>query len=622
MKKVSFRQRFKYWFDNLMSKGTKSLLLLLAVITTIVVVVGGLAAVALGGADGSGGTSTGRSIWFTLMHAINTGVLAKEEGTVPYLIVMTIVTLVGIFITSFLIGTISNGIKEKVTDLQRGKSRVIEEGHVVIIGFDENVMGILEELVLANDNQSDAVVVIMAEKDKVQMENQISDRIPDPGNLRIVCRTGRPDNIDDLNVCALDTCKSIIINLKDDFMTVKTILACKSILDECSNDKAFIIATIREREVLQPAKIAGGERTVILNFQKTIARLMVHSGRHPGMSEILTELLSFEGNEIYVENEIPELNGLSLHEINLRCSDSVAIGLVRNDKPLFQSDEELVFQPGDLLIRIAEDDNPLQLENRAVADEGLFENKPDVPEEPHTLLVLGYTDMLRQILLEEDTYSTPGSKVIIAAENGKIDKDQLPSQDELRNIELDVRESNIFKRNVLEHLMEENPSSIMLMSDTEIEEEDADARTLMLQLQLNDIEDTIGADIHLIIEMNNTRNQRLSQMLRATDFVISSNITSKMMTQIAEQRHNSLILSSLLSEGGSSIFMKPISRYLKTDRPVDIYTLRASAARYGEIAIGYKKTAQDGTFDIVINPSGQKEEVFHDHDDLIVITTV
>ena len=79
MKKVSFRQKFKYWFDNLMSKGTRSLLLLLAVITTVVVVTGGLAAVALGGADGSGGTTTGRSIWFTLMHAINTGVLAKEE---------------------------------------------------------------------------------------------------------------------------------------------------------------------------------------------------------------------------------------------------------------------------------------------------------------------------------------------------------------------------------------------------------------------------------------------------------------------------------------------------------------------------------------------------------------
>ena len=69
------------------------------------------------------------------MHAINTGVLAKEEGTVPYLAVMTVITLVGIFITSFLIGTISNGIKDKVTSLQRGKSstRFTDQDDLIVV---------------------------------------------------------------------------------------------------------------------------------------------------------------------------------------------------------------------------------------------------------------------------------------------------------------------------------------------------------------------------------------------------------------------------------------------------------------------------------------------------------
>lgn len=109
-----------------MSKGTASLLLLLGVITATVAIVGGLLAVALGGPDGSGAESTGGTIWFTLMHALNTGVLAKEEGTIAYLAVMTIVTFVGIFITSFLIGTISNAIKEKIANLQESRSTVIE----------------------------------------------------------------------------------------------------------------------------------------------------------------------------------------------------------------------------------------------------------------------------------------------------------------------------------------------------------------------------------------------------------------------------------------------------------------------------------------------------------------
>ena len=617
-KKATLGQRMRYWFDNLMSKGTVSLLLLLAVITAVVVVIGGLLAIMLGGADGSGADSPGSSIWFTLMHAINTGVLAKEEGTVPYLFVMTIVTLVGIFITSFLIGTISNGIKDKVADLQRGHSLVVEQDHVVIIGFDENVTSIVEELALANENNSDAVVVIMADRDKTEMEDIIRDRVGDLGNLRVVCRNGRPDSPKDLRVCSLDTCKSIIVNLSDDFMTVKTILACENLLDELGNPDAYITATVRDREVLHPAKIAGGERAEILNFQKTVARLMVQTSRHPGMSEILAELLSFRGNEIYVA-KVPEAVGRSFAEINLRLPHATAIGVVRNDEPLLNPDAESIVEPDDSVILIAHDDDPVELHDAAPVDEGAFEREPNITEEPHTLLVLGCTDMLKAILVEEDAYAAPGSRVIIAAEPGKIDEDTLPDQEQLDNISMELRECKIFTRRVLEQLVSEQPSSILLMADTDLDDEEADARTLMLQLQLTDIAEEIGADIPLTIEMNSTRNQRLSQMMRATDFVVSSRITAKMMAQIAEERHKKAILNDLLSDGGSTIYMKPITRYVTTGEPVDYYTLGASAARYGEIAIGYKKFAEDGTFQIEVNPRSKAAAKFSDADDLIVI---
>ncbi len=618
MKKASLKERIKYKFDNLMSKGTASRLLLLAVITMTVVVAGGLIAVMLGGPDGTGAESPGKSIWFTMMHAINTGVLAKEEGTVQYLAVMTVVTLVGIFITSFLIGTISNGIKDFVTDLQRGKSRVIEEGHVVIIGFEDNINSIIDELAMANENQQDAAVVVMAEEDKIKMEEAISQHVPDLGNLRLVCRTGKPDNPDDLKVCSLETCKSVILNMSDDFMTVKTILLCRNILDECGNKDACIIATVRDHEVLQPARIAGGDRAEIMYFQNTIARLMVQSARHPGMSEILAELLSFRGNEIYVEDD-PSITGLSIEEMNMRLPDSTGIGMVRDGIPVINGDLTEPFKPGDKLIRIALDDDPLVMNEKAVIDEEVFEKQTETDKEPHTLLILGYTDMLRQILLEEDAYAASGSKVIVAAEPGKIDMEVIPSAEELHHIEVDIRECRIFKRNVLEKLVAEGPSSIMLMSDVELENEDADARTLMLQLHLNDIAEEKGEVIPLTIEMNHTRNQRLSQMMRASDFVVSSSITAKMMVQIAEQRHNKAILEELLSEEGSTIYMKPAANYVTPGVPVDFYTLRASASRYGEIAIGYKKYAPNDTYTIVVNPAGSTTESFSGQDDIVVV---
>ena len=66
---------------------------------------------------------------------------------------------------------------------------------------------------------------------------------------------------------------------------------------------------------------------------------------------------------------------------------------------------------------------------------------------------------------------------------------------------MEVRECRIFTRAVLEELVAEGPSSILLMADPELPDEESDARTLMLQLQLNDIASEIGSAIPLTIEL-------------------------------------------------------------------------------------------------------------------------
>ena len=611
-------QRFRYWFDNLMSKGTKSLLLILAVITAVVVVIGGLISIALGGADGSGADSAGHSIWFTLMHAINTGVLAKEEGTVPYLFVMTIVTLVGIFITSFLIGTISNGIKEKVSDLQRGHSKVIERDHVVIIGFDENVTSIIRELALASENQVRETVVILADKDKTKMEQVIRDSVPELGSLRVICRSGDPDNINDLKICSLQTCKSIIVNLSDDFMTLKAVLACESLLDEAHNSRAYITAVLRDRETLQAAKIAGGERAELLNFQKTIARLMTQTSRHPGMSEVLAELLSFKGNEVYVRN-LDSCAGHTLEELNLMLHDTTVIGFVRDSQPVLNPAPDTLVEKGDQIICIDDDDNVLALKQATPYDEAAIQQGDIAAEEPHRLLILGYSDLYKQLIAEEDSFAPAGSTVTIAASPDTVSDDMLPAPETLKNIEVVVRECNIYSRSVLEELVSERPTGILLLADQALSDEEADARTLMLQLQLNDISEKFGADVPLTIEMNSTRNQTLSQMMRATDFVVSSRITAKMMVQVSEDRHKKEILNDLISDGGSAVYMKPADAYVSFGMSAGWGTYIVAAARRSEIAIGYKNCHADGTFDICLNPDNDTVPPLGPGDDLIVV---
>ena len=199
MKKYTWKEKFQYHFDNIMSKGTASLIGILFAITALVVVIAG---VIVGLANKTG---SGKATWMSLMHAIDAGTLAGDDGGFVFMLLMTVVTICGLFITSMLIGILNAGIEEKMTSLQKGKSQVLEKNHVVLLGFNEDAINILSELIMANENHKNQVVVVMDEQDKTEMEDAIHQRIPDTKTTRIICRSGMIDHFSDLSICSMET---------------------------------------------------------------------------------------------------------------------------------------------------------------------------------------------------------------------------------------------------------------------------------------------------------------------------------------------------------------------------------------------------------------------------------
>ena len=56
----------------------------------------------------------------------------------------------GVFIVGTLIGLISNGVGNQIEELRKGRSLVAERGHIVILGWNDQIFAIVSELVLAN----------------------------------------------------------------------------------------------------------------------------------------------------------------------------------------------------------------------------------------------------------------------------------------------------------------------------------------------------------------------------------------------------------------------------------------------------------------------------------------
>ncbi len=614
MKNPSWKDKLQYWFDNLMSKGSLSLIGLLAVITGIVIAIAGFIVALLPDAEGAGVLS---SIWFSLMHAIDAGTIAGDSGSFPFMLIMAIVTLCGLFITSMLIGVIGSGLEDKMNALRKGRSQVLEQNHVIIFGFNENALNILRELILANENHKNSVVVVMDNQDKSEMEDTIAQRIQDTKTTRIICRTGSMDNLADVEICSPSTCRSIIINAEDDFMSVKAILACATVLENSGNTEAYITALIRSEENVDAAKIAGKGRVEVFYFQNSIARIMAHTCRQPGMSSVFTNLLSFEGDEIYVE-AIPSMAGKTIAEANLFFPKSTLIGLVQDGMPKLNPPVDTKIAPQDKLILIAQDDGvSIPTKEAGIVNKSLFAPVASSSTPLQKTLILGCNELLQQVVTELDCYLASNAPVIIAALEDDLSKNQLPEQGQLKNVALEIRSCDIFQRSCLEELLASKPDNVLILTDSDNEE--SDARTLLLLLQLRDIAAKTGLKFSVTSEMRSVENQELAQVTKVTDFVVSSNITALMMTQISQAREQFVILDDLLSDDGSELYMKDAGRYVQLGESVDFYTIGAAATQYGEIALGYKKFRADGEFDIILNPPKSSTVILSKGDSLILL---
>ena len=131
---ITWRDRLRYRFENTLSRGAIAIIAWLALISTLVVVTAALALVVLGVGQDPADPSTRygfiEGAWQGLMHSLDAGNLAGDSGWLLR-VLMLVVTIAGIFLVSILIGTITSGLESRLTDLSKGRSRVIEREHVV-----------------------------------------------------------------------------------------------------------------------------------------------------------------------------------------------------------------------------------------------------------------------------------------------------------------------------------------------------------------------------------------------------------------------------------------------------------------------------------------------------------
>jgi voltage-gated potassium channel Kch len=628
---VTWRDRLRYRFENTLSRGTVAIIGWLALASVVIVVLAAvvLALTGLGSDPADPDSKFGfiEGAWQSLMHAMDAGNLAGDSGW-ALRVLMLLVTIGGIFIVSSLIGTITAGLEARLTELRKGRSRVIEQDFTLIIGWSSKIYSIIGELMTANANQKRPRIVILANRDKVEMDDDIRAKFPNTGNTKVICRSGDPLDLDDLAVVSPNAARSIIILAPDeenpDIHVIKSVLALTN-NPERRSDPFHIVAEIRDHRNIEAAELVGGKEAIYVRGDELIARVTAQTCRQSGLSVVYTELLDFDGAEIYVKPE-PALAGKTYRAIIDAYSDSAVIGLMRaNGETLINPPMDTRFEAGDKVIAISEDDDTVVLsgDDLARADASAIIDAPTRAGKPERTLVLGWNPKGESILRELDNYVAEGSEVVVMCKSDGVREKLLQLSKTMTRQRLRYAEGEIGSRAMLDALKVASYDHIILLSYSDLPVQQADAQTLITLLHLRNIAEQLGVDLGIVSEMMDLRNRTLAQVARADDFIVSDQLVSLMISQLAENKALDQVLSVLFSPEGAEIYIRPMQDYIKTDRMVDFYTLTEAAARRGETAIGYRQMAfKDDSargYGVKLNPKKTEKIRFGVSDMIIVL---
>lgn len=153
MSRATVRERVRYWFDTAMSKGTVALIGWLGLISLGLILLVTLLSLWLTPAEAAEHDGFAGMLWATLMRTLSPGKVAGDTGSAPFIALMFAASLGGIFIVSALVEVLANGLMTKFERLRKGRSRVIETGHIVILGWSDQVFTIITELVQAHASE-------------------------------------------------------------------------------------------------------------------------------------------------------------------------------------------------------------------------------------------------------------------------------------------------------------------------------------------------------------------------------------------------------------------------------------------------------------------------------------
>ena len=535
------------------------------------------------------------SLWWSLHQVIRLRAFEQMYGaSPPILAYATFLSLMGLAVFGVLVSLINNAMRSRLDRLQQGDTPVKERGHVLVLGWNNRIISVLRQLAQLKPGVR---VVILSRRGMNRMSDTLRVARIFRERLTVVLRSGMPSNREELDRVAVERASSIIVlsSGKTDSEAIKTLVLLAS-RHNWPGSPPTLTAEIALEKNFELAEIGAQQRVHIVSSSRVISKMIVQTVRNPGLARVYDELMSTAGNSIYVQ-ATTECTDLAFREFAYGFRDAVPIGVTwevgegararhaagLNLEPDYDvpADERLVFLSKGL---------PARYQAREAAyTSNIYHVDQKVRQRSGRVLLIGWTDILYDILRELNAHALDGAEVTVLSElsPGKARKTLARYlQEELTNLSLSFCEGDATERSGYDTIDLNSYHSIVVLADDGASDGDADTRTLRVLLRLTDLAKQAPFAANIVIELLDQTNRDLFTGLGVKDIVASAEVISAQMAQIARQPVLGAIYRELLSAGGIEISLRVATDYIGSGNSCAFDDLTYAAQQRLETALG------------------------------------
>lgn len=575
-------QRARYRLDNLLARGTWAALLLLGVFTLVVVLLSAALLTAFSVSFTSDDGSTPQEdFWQSLLRVMDPGTMAGDVGWGRRILAL-LVTIFGLLVAGTLIGILAAGVEDRITRMRRGRSVVVEEGHVVVLGPAHRSAAVIAELLRSGVAPAGIVAMDDGEPDVLRGAVQ---RLGATSTRACVVRSGDATAPTDLAIVRLDAARSVVVVGDDDAWTTRVVLAVTAVVGR--EVGVPVVVEVRDPQRAHALQQAIGPHVRSLATDVAVARIAAFAVGHRGLTHVVEEIIDPAAVQLRLVDATPHV-GRPFGTLVRAARRGRPMGIAdRDGRVELAPDDHREVADGDQLVVLASGDVDLRDDGAEVGAGGRSSEpivvRPPAPTPQH-LLVFGRTRFAATFLDGWAPLAPPGSDVTVVGRAGE--DHPIPEAVGVAGIGVTFLDGP--PSEVVDSIGSTSPTTVALLAPDDADET-ADAETILDLMTIEQHLARAGHRPQFVVELVDPQSHALLPPLLPDDHVVSRSLAAQMLTQLADEPARQEILLALYGAAGPSLVAIDPAQ-LGVDRPSPWSDIVARCCDAGLVPLGWTST--------------------------------